>query len=72
MDVEFIIGEEEMKIRAHSVFIAARSPFLRRLVLDAIERRSHTATQVNLAFLWLEAAHEREILAQSVKFAVGM
>lgn len=44
-DVHFIVSEEEECLRAHVVVVAARSPFLRRKILQSYQETHDTVTE---------------------------
>lgn len=47
-DVDFLVGEEETRIPAHSALVAARSQFLRTRVRQALEVRDKMLEKVHI------------------------
>ncbi|KAB7501181.1 Leucine-zipper-like transcriptional regulator 1 [Armadillidium nasatum] len=76
VDVEFIVGLEEIKIRAHRVIVAARSPYLRNRILENITEYS-SQLEVELSVVRLKKKghilqiRQRDAVPEAFKMALS-
>lgn len=63
-DVEFVVGSEEVKIRAHVAMVAARSQFLRNRIRQAREARDKHLEKVSATVFELHPESEEGWLKQ--------